>query len=557
MKTFGIGLRIYSLFAAVALLCLLLCGSVVYNVTRENRSVGDLGVVLDNLTHVERTNGLLYAVVVESRGIYMSDDPAKLQKYAKLLEGYLEKLDKIILDWEAHASEETRPALNETKFAWVKERAHRVKMMNAGLQNGNLAARAIGDTDEGRAARIALTKSLTALADQYQRELVATKQSLADQSRLTMISTIALGILLVGLAICGILLVRSGVVRPLRSLAELMSAMARGERTGAPAQASRRDEIGEMARAVANFQVAIADRERLAEKEREDIGQKQQRQAEIEAAIERFRSGSTEMLGSVTDEAHGLEGRADLLADLARSSEAVGTDSAFAAGEALENARAVATAAEELSNTVNEIARRASEASDLSMKASGDAETTSTKITELESASRKIDEIVGMISAIASQTSLLSLNASIEAARAGEAGRGFAVVAAEVKQLAGQTGRATEEINAQVSTVRGLIAEVVHAIQDFVEAFGGIHALNLAIASAVEQQSAATNHIARNAVEAADRAERLDGMIASLRETVTRTNELAVQVRRGSGEVNGSAARLKDDMEWFLGAVAH
>ena len=239
---------------------------------------------------------------------------------------------------------------------------------------------------------------------------------------------------------------------------------------------------------------------------------------------------------------------------LGRMTDAMGKVAA-AAEQASTNAQTVATAAEELSASISEISSQVAQSTKISGKAVETAAATNASVQGLADAAQKIGEVVQLINDIASQTNLLALNATIEAARAGDAGKGFAVVASEVKSLANQTARATEDIAQQVNAIQGATRHAVDSIKGISDTIGQINEIATAIASAVEEQGAATQEIARNIQQASHGTNEVSTNIVEVTKAAGETGSAATQVLAAAGEVSEQSERLKSEVDSFLVAV--
>ncbi len=265
---------------------------------------------------------------------------------------------------------------------------------------------------------------------------------------------------------------------------------------------------------------------------------------DVKHMVEAVSGASSEMLSS-------SEAMAATAEETSRQSSVV----AAASEEATTNVQTVASAAEELASSIAEIGRQVAESANIAEGAVEEARTTNETVKSLSEASQKIGEVVNLISDIAGQTNLLALNATIEAARAGEAGKGFAVVASEVKSLANQTGKATEDIASQINAIQAATAESVTAIEGIGGTIGQISEIATTIASAVEEQGAATQEISNNVQQAAQGTQEVSNTIQSVTQAAQESGEAAVQIKDASGELSQQSEGMRSTIENFIAEI--
>ena len=263
------------------------------------------------------------------------------------------------------------------------------------------------------------------------------------------------------------------------------------------------------------------------------------------ASMESVANGLSGAAGELIEDAQTMSSAAE---ETSRQSSVV----AAAAEEASVNVQTVASAAEELSASISEISRQVAESSKITIQAVEDAGRTNAQIKDLADASNAIGEVIRLISEIASQTNLLALNATIEAARAGEAGKGFAVVASAVKNLASQTARATEEISSKIAEMQAATETSVHAVESIGRTIGHINEISTGIASAVEEQGAATQEISRNVQEASAGTSEVSANVSGISEAAAHTGRAATRVRDISGRINDGVGTLRGEVGRFL-----
>jgi methyl-accepting chemotaxis protein len=345
------------------------------------------------------------------------------------------------------------------------------------------------------------------------------------------------------------------ITHPLTGMTSAMQRLAEGDSTvEIPAQ-ERKDEIGAMAGAVQVFKQNAIENERLQSEQKAEQSRKEQRQIAVEqhiAVFEQSVRGALDHLGSAATDMRSTSQRMSTTAEETTvQSAAVAT----AVEQVTTNMQTVASAAEELSSSVAEIGRQVSHSSTIAGQAVEEAGRTNVTVHGLSEAAQKIGDVVKLISDIASQTNLLALNATIEAARAGEAGKGFAVVAAEVKSLATQTARATDDISSQVNAMQGATQQAVQAIQNITGTINSMNEIAGAIAAAVEEQGSATQEIARNVQEAATGAHEVSSNIAGVSQAAGETSTVAGQVLSSAGDLGKRAETLRVDVGTFLANI--
>ncbi len=350
------------------------------------------------------------------------------------------------------------------------------------------------------------------------------------------------------------LVVRS-VTRPLAAIRQAMVDLGHGH-LDVSVDTNRKDELGDMAEAVMVFRRQEVERRELTAATSSAAEAKRLREQAIDRLVGDFRRRATDMLGAVDAEMRSMTATATDLGRNAATTSKRSDDAAEASREASENVVTVSAAGEELMHSIDEIARQVSRTTDVVAEAARVSRDTNVTVGDLAQAAGRIGAVVGLIRDIAEQTNLLALNATIEAARAGESGRGFAVVAAEVKTLAGQTAKATEEISAQIGAIQGTTGAAVEAIGRIVDTMGEVDTFTAAIAAAVEEQGASTAEIARNVSLAAERTRHVAENIGGVSTAAGETTRAAGEMTGAAGRVAATAQDLRAVVDRFLADVA-
>jgi methyl-accepting chemotaxis protein len=548
---FSLAARLYSIFALFALLTAAITALSDYNTRRNAELTEAIETGSRAALNVERVNSLVYAVVMESRGIYMSTEPAAVKTYGDGLLKFNDKILGVIKSWESIV----RPDDAE-QFATLKKRIEqfvdfRRELVRRGIEINAAAGREWGDNDANRAVRSALNKDLEALSKVYaERGKEIARQ--AQVNRMLALLLTGLGGLALVVVVIGVLIISRSVARPLSAITATIKRVAEGGENVEVPHIDRADEIGALARAIRIFQEAMDRNRNLSSQALLDSRTREERARHIETSVESFRGAIGGVLRAVTDNASAMRVTAQSITKVASDASGRAIAAASATQQASSNVFTVASAAEELSTSVEEIGRQVHHSAGVVEQAGLRTEKSITEIESLAAATQRIDGVLNLIQAIAEQTNLLALNATIEAARAGEAGRGFAVVAHEVKALAGQTAKATAEISQNVSMIQSSTRNAVDAVREIGQAVRDINEVTSNIAGAVGQQDAATREISVNAQSAAQGNETLVANIGSLSEAIGETNNAATSVLSASSDLTATAETLSREVDKFF-----
>ncbi len=390
----------------------------------------------------------------------------------------------------------------------------------------------------------------TMLAEQSEAEAL---RAVDELSRLLVMIGLAV---LAGTAVLGLLMSRA-IVRPLGALTSAIKALAARQALHEVPGHRRRDEIGDIARAVVMIRdVSLEEAaQQLQTTEAARLREEQARRSMLRDLADRFEVSVGGIVARVSGAAEGLSGASGAVTQAVDGTASRSVSVASTARQTSGNVGAVAAAAEELGATVAEIGRQVVQAAGMSAEAVAQAQAAGGTMADLSTAAARIGDVVGLVSQIASQTNLLALNATIEAARAGAAGRGFAVVAAEVKELAGQTAKATEEIGRHVAAIQSTSQGAGEAIAGVTAQIEAMSQVTTGIASAIEEQGAMTHEIVRQMAEATDGTSAMTRDIAEVADAAGTAGRAASEVAQVSDDLSDQCARLRQEVDGFLASV--
>ena len=505
----------------------------------------------------EKVNGLILSIVMDSRGVYMSQTSAEAEKYASPMEQNLDRLRKALADWKDLVGPDRRAAFEAAQATTEQFITFRTELARLGREVNPAQARAYGDNDESRKNRAALNEKIQAMAEASDKDVVRLRQALSDSyrgERNSLLTILAAG-LAIGLAAAAYV-IGAKVILPLRKLTTAMTDLADGDLGTEVPYTGSADEIGTMAKAVDVFKAHGLENERLRTAQDE---QRERAELEKAAALDQigheFEMTVRSKVNDVAKSTASIDATSNRMAQQSEQSGGRSIDVGDAAHHTLELASVVASATQELINSVGEIAQQVGRSAGIASQAVRDVSATSARMEGLSQSVRAIGEIVQMITDIASQTNLLALNATIEAARAGDAGKGFAVVANEVKALANQTSRATEDITRQVNAIQGSAQEMSSSILGIADTIRAIDEVSTGIAGAVEEQEAATREIAHNIERVAQEAKNVTSCVTVLAKASTASCAGTVRVIWNAISLKDAVASLDQEVGLFLGRL--
>jgi len=540
--------KLYAIFALLATVTVAIVIVAVINARRHAALTDEFRASYDGARQLERINSIIHAVGMEARGLLLVPDPTAAGAAAAKMIAFNYRLGDAVteLQWQIN------PEDQKTFEAFASRIKDFQELQRNIARRGAADPAALRQSGAGETGHAALTRDIEALGQAYaqrSKQLYAQIEQAAYHA--AWLLTGLAGLLLL-LAAAGTIIIRRSCIRPLTALAQVTEKVADGQLDVTIPYRGRGDEIGALATSIAIFHAAMRHNAQLSNAVRDDADARRRRQESIDAEIARFSTDADGTLKEFIKMSHRAKTAATELAkavDITLDRTGRATD---ASSESSANVRDIASAAEELAMSVMEIERQVSQSNEIAMKAVGEAEATNRTVNELNEAASRIGDVIRMINEIAEQTNLLALNATIEAARAGDAGRGFAVVAGEVKALAGQTAKATEDIGIQISSMQQATDRSIAAIGDIKRTIRDIGEISSAIAAAVTEQGAATQEIARSVETASRRSADTADQIGWVSEAtgISRTHADAAQVV--SDRLDQLASRMRRQMDEFF-----
>jgi methyl-accepting chemotaxis protein len=514
--------------------------------------------IVNNWLPSVRVLGELRAATITYRAIVRSHllatDEAGKQLQEDLLAKWITNTDKARRAYEPLVtSAEERALYDEFSTSWAEYLAGVKEVLVLSRKNEDKEARVLHAKASLAGVKADETLQKDVLLNSKGADAAGSQAAEGFDNDIKIVLSSLLLTIIIGIG-AAVFLVR-GVSAGIKSIVAPMQALGNGDLTAQVPHQGEKTEIGAMAEALQVFKQALIAKKAADEAAARDADAKIERGRRVDSITRDFESLIGEIVATVSSASTQLEASAGTLTTTAERAQQLTTTVAAASEEASTNVRSVASATEEMASSINEIGRQVQDSARMAGEAVDQARKTNDRVSELSKAAARIGDVVELINTIAGQTNLLALNATIEAARAGEAGRGFAVVASEVKALAEQTAKATGEIGQQITGIQTATQDSVNAIKEIGGTIEKLCEISSTIASAVEEQGAATQEISRNVQQAAHGTQQVSSNITDVQRGASETGSASSQVLAAAQSLSGDSNRLKLEVGKFLNSV--
>jgi methyl-accepting chemotaxis protein len=547
LPKFSIAAKLYAIFALVATITLALAVVAVVEARHHAAMTEEFRTTFDRVINLQRIDALIYSASAQSREVISAVEASAAQKSASGLVKYTDRITALLTEllFDVTSEETSRLGAFAEQLKVFVEAQLVIARSGANFSPLSMSEREGADHTK-------LTEEIEKLAQIYSQRSKAVHAEIdrGISGAAWLLSVLAALALM--LAAIGAVIIWRAFVGPLAAVTRVTEMVAQGRSGIQVPHRGRVDEIGALANSVAVFQSAMQRNEELNKTVSGDAQARARKQQEISAEIERFSTEVEQTLAELLKLSEEVRFGSKSMAKSVELASDRTARATMASTEATANVSDIASAADELAQSVLEIERQVAQANAIATKAVGEAELTNATVAELNDAASRIGDVIRMINDIAEQTNLLALNATIEAARAGEAGRGFAVVAGEVKALAGQTAKATEEISAQIAGMQQATQRSIGAIGAIERTIREIGDISGAIAAAVTEQGAATQEIARSVETASRRSADTADQISGISEASEQTRKNSDAARICADNLGSVAGRIRAQVEDFF-----
>jgi len=533
-----ISTRLIGAFLALVVVIGALAGIVVHQVNQSERQVDNMARISLLVLDIEKIRALVAAQQAAVRGLMISADRAYIGAYDAAKAEYRQAADTLAGKLTVEAAKQHMVAADKLIRAWQDQTvARQVDLMkNVLTVDEARVIEANGDGERTIAKAFDHLDGIRALGMQLSD---TSRGDVSGAFRMTTISLLAGTAFALAFAIVAWFVLSRGIARPVNEVSAVMQAMADGDLDRQTSAAGRKDEIGEMARSVEFFRQRLIDNRKLEAQAHEQQQRQLARADKLSNLTSAFDAKVSEILNVVSSASAELQATASTMRGTAEQTTTQSNAVAAASEQTAANVQTVAAATDELTASIGEISKQVTRSSERAGAAVDEAGQIEERVDGLVAAAREIGNVVDLINEIAEKTNLLSLNATIEAARAGEMGKGFAVVAGEVKTLAGQTKKATEEVAQQVSRIQSVTADAAGSISRIKDTVAELNEMTAAVAAAVEEQAAAAT-------------ENVSASISTVQTAANDTDGSAGEVYSASRELAERSTSLQQIVQGFL-----